>query len=357
MPRYLGRYAVILLWFASALPALAQAIEPRADIARVESLLQRARGSSDPALYKDIEAALARIDASGAAEPASAVLHAWYEMSQHNFKAALRLLEPLRAARRTDARALGLLADALVETGRYEEAVDVVQAMLDHYPGLPAYSRAAHLRYLYGDGDGALELSARALADAGADVPARAFVRLQRAEYLIALGQGARAQEDILAARSDAPAAAQSLLARLRMAQGRAGEAQALLAELLRRQPAPDTAYELYLAALAAGDRPAQRRMTVMLGAMARLESARLYRRSFAAFLSLQPQGQARALELARAEYEDRPDIYSELVLGEALFRSGAKAEAARVAASALRLGTPDPVFRQRVAALTAGQP
>ena len=53
----------------------------------------------------------------------------------------------------------GLLGDALMEQGRLAEAVAAYQRMVDLRPDLQSYSRVAHIRWLKGDLDGAIEVA------------------------------------------------------------------------------------------------------------------------------------------------------------------------------------------------------
>ena len=58
-----------------------------------------------------------------------------------------------------DVMIYGFLTDANVELGNYKDAETAAQSMLDLRPGnLPALTRAAYLRELFGDIDGSLEL-------------------------------------------------------------------------------------------------------------------------------------------------------------------------------------------------------
>ena len=57
----------------------------------------------------------------------------------------------------------GMLTDANIELGKYAEAEKSAQWMLDLRPGnIPALTRAAYLRELFGDIEGALELMQQA---------------------------------------------------------------------------------------------------------------------------------------------------------------------------------------------------
>ena len=52
---------------------------------------------------------------------------------------------------------MGVRVDALVELGRYAEAVTALQQMVDLRPDLESYSRVSYLRELHGDVPGAIE--------------------------------------------------------------------------------------------------------------------------------------------------------------------------------------------------------
>src|SRR5205807_8990054 len=52
--------------------------------------------------------------------------------------------------------AYGVLVDALVELGRYDEATAAAQVMTDMRPDLSSYSRISYLRELHGDTNGAM---------------------------------------------------------------------------------------------------------------------------------------------------------------------------------------------------------
>ena len=87
----------------------------------------------------------------------------------------------------------GVLVDALVELGEYEEAVQVCDDLLSIKPGLTSYARAAYLRELHGDTEGAMEAMELA-AEAG--TPGSN----ERAWTLYQLGQLYMANNDIIKA-------------------------------------------------------------------------------------------------------------------------------------------------------------
>ena len=75
----------------------------------------------------------------------------------------------------------GLLGDALMDQGRLTEAAAAYQKMIDLKPYYQSYTRAAHLRWLKGDLDGAIELTELAIQAASPRDPdsvAWAYTRL-----------------------------------------------------------------------------------------------------------------------------------------------------------------------------------
>ena len=85
----------------------------------------------------------------------------------HRFEDGRDLAERLIAQHPQNAYAHGILVDALVELGEYDDAVAASDAMLAIKPSLASYSRASYLRELHGDTDGAIA-AMRLAADAGA---------------------------------------------------------------------------------------------------------------------------------------------------------------------------------------------
>ena len=134
----------------------------------------------------------------------------------------------------------GMLVDANVELGRYDEAEEAAQWMLDLRPGnVAGLTRAAYLRELFGDVEGALELMAHgvdqvpprrdrgARLDPHADRAPRSWSRagVERAERLL---------DGALRAVPRLPLRAGGAGRSVRAAQGRSREAAALLRRALR---------------------------------------------------------------------------------------------------------------------------
>ena len=78
------------------------------------------------------------------------------KMSQHQFAEARDLAEKARQINPNNAYVYGVLVDANVELGNYEEAVVMSDKMQQLKPSLEAYSRASYLREIYGNYPGSI---------------------------------------------------------------------------------------------------------------------------------------------------------------------------------------------------------
>lgn len=85
------------------------------------------------------------------------VYKASVKMSQHLFAGAKEIAEKARIINPDNAYIYGVLVDANVELGNYEEAVRMSDKMQAIKPSLESYSRASYLREIYGDYPGAIE--------------------------------------------------------------------------------------------------------------------------------------------------------------------------------------------------------
>lgn len=88
------------------------------------------------------------------------------KMSQHQFAEARELAEKARQLNPDNAYVYGVLVDANVELGNYEEAVAMSDKMQQLKPSLEAYSRASYLREIYGQYSSSIEAMKLAV-DAG----------------------------------------------------------------------------------------------------------------------------------------------------------------------------------------------
>ena len=119
--------------------------------------IQKARESNEPEFYSLAEEVLNRAIKT---EPgnflAMAELGSVF-LSRHNFRDALELAQKTLDINPFSAYTYGVLVDAQVELGMYDEAIQSAQKMIDTRPDLSSYSRVSYIRELKGDTQGAID--------------------------------------------------------------------------------------------------------------------------------------------------------------------------------------------------------
>ncbi len=235
----------------------------------------------------------------------------------------------------------GLLGDVLMEQGRLDEAGDAYQTMVNLRPGMQSFSRAAHMRWLRGDGEGAVELM-RMAADAVSprDVEAAAWVHARLALYELQAGSvenALQASETGLRFQGDHAGA---LLARGRvlLATGRAQESILPLRQAVGRNPLPETQWVLAEALAASGRKNEARQVESDLVAT----GARRDARTLALYLATRGERTEQALDLAEGELALRQDVFTLDAHAWALAAAGHTDRARTVMAQALAAGTQD---------------
>ena len=204
--------------------------------------IRKARETSQPRYYLNARAAADLVFEREPENRLAKNLVATTLLNEHRFAEAATLSRAVLARDAEDLEAIGTLADALVDLGRYDEAKTFVDRLNDLKPGLPGYARAAHLRWLRGDSDGALESFRLAIA-AGNDPThpePRCWALTQAAQLFFLRGDYAGADAGYGAALKGCKDYVPALLGRGRaaLALGEAARAVALLEKAL-----PSTAH------------------------------------------------------------------------------------------------------------------
>jgi tetratricopeptide (TPR) repeat protein len=313
------------------------------------ALARRARETSVPAYYEQADEALDRALALAPGDFEAAKVRAWVRLGQHRFADALTLARELNTRAPDDVMVYGLLTDASVELGRYDEAERAAQWMLDIRPGnIPGLTRAAYLRELFGDLEGAREMMQMALDQTAAgETEDRAWMLTQLGHLHLFEGDLAKAERSLEEARRLFPGYHYALgnLARVRTAQGRHADAVALLRERQSAADHPENLYELAEALERAGRRKEARAAFAAFETRARAESAGAdnANRELVFYYVDHARKPAEALRLAEAEAAVRRDVYSLDALAWALRAGGRKAEARATLEKALAVGVRDP--------------
>ena len=320
-----------------------------AQLALASAELQAAAAGGDPDAYERARSAVAAAREAAPGDPRVDVVDGALSLSLHRFDDALRLGEAAVAALPRNPAALGVLVDAQVELGRYDEAAGTLQRMLDVRPALPALARTSYLRQLGGDLPGAVD-AMRAAVQAGSGDPVEVgVVSGLLGTLLLQAGDlpGARAAADDAVALAPDHVEAAVLHARTTAASGDPDAALAELEEVVARYPAPVATTWLADLRARTGDTAGAAEAERLVEGTARLQEAAGSVVDLELSLLLADAGDAdAALRRARAAHEARPDnVFTDDALGWALHTAGDDAEAVRQVDAALRRGTADPLL------------
>ena len=318
------------------------------------ALARRARETSDPAFYAQAEAALEKCLAVSPDDREALKLRAWVRLGQHRFAEARDLATALNKRVPDDLTVYGLLTDAQAELGNYAEAEAACQWMLDLRPGnVPGLTRAAYLRELFGDLDGALELMSAAYQQTPfSETEDRAWILTQLGHLHLAAGRPAEAETVLRRALDEFPGYHYALgqLASVRTAQGRHQEAADLMRRRYQAAPHPENLYEMAQALERSGQAAPARAAYAEFERVARaeMEQADNANHELVYYYADHASRPTEALALARKELVRRRDVHTLAAYAWALHASGRPAEAQRQMRQALEVGTRDPELRRR---------
>ena len=141
--------------------------------------LQKVRETGDPTLYTRTEDLLDRARKLQPQSPELFATRGTLALARHDFAAALGYGTRALASDPESARYHGIVGDAQIDLGMYDEAIDSYQEMVNDRPDFSSFSRVAYARELYGDPEGAIEAMKFAL-QAGSGTPENvAWARVQ----------------------------------------------------------------------------------------------------------------------------------------------------------------------------------
>ena len=316
-------------------------------VALATAYMSKARESGDTGYYLRAEAAVQRALEREPSSYEGLRTLAWIQTGKHEFRQALATAERLRAQRPDDPRVYGLLGDAHVELGEYDQAVEAFQQMVDLRPNLASYSRAAYMRELFGDPQGATELMAMAVrAGNGRDPEPLAWCLVQSGNLHFTQGDFSMAEAAYQRALAVFPQYYQALaaLGRVRGAQQRYPEAIELYRQAVTSVPAPDTVAALGDLLALTGKADAAEKQYALVEYIEHVNEVNqiTYNRQLALFYADHNRKLDEAVKLAEAELERRHDIYTYDTLAWGYYKKGRFADAGKAMEQALRLGTRD---------------
>jgi tetratricopeptide (TPR) repeat protein len=319
------------------------------------AFVAKARESFDPGFYKLADQCALSIEKRNPQSQEAILLRAYVLQNLHRFKESETL-----ARRLVQQRGLsfdyGLLGDALMEQGKLGDAVEAYQRMMNLKPDLHAYARAAHMRWLKGDLEGAIEAMQLAVGAASPnDAEFAAWVNTRLATYLFQAGKFDETEARCAFALSLQSDYAPTLLLKGKMllAQSQFPQAVDALRDATKLNPLPEYQWTLAEALRATGHENEASAVEAQL----RQHGASSDPRTLALYLATRHESPETALRLARAESDSRGDVFSHDALAWSLVAAGNLAEAQSEMQRALAEGTEDArlFFHAGIIALQAG--
>ncbi len=274
------------------------------------------------------------------------------EFAAHDFAAAREHAMQLAQLDPGKSYPYGMLGDALLELGEYEEAAVAYQQMERRGGGISegTETRQARLAQLRGDGARAKHHFTRALVLAlDLPLPPRetvAWCRWQLGETAFSTGDYETAERHYRDALTTFPDYYRALasLGRVRAARGDLAGAIEQYEHATRRLPDPEFVAalgDLYQLAGREKESAAQFALVEKIGHLSAANGA-LYNRQLALFYADHDMKAEEAYASAVKEYEARRDIYGADAVAWTALKAGRINEAQRAIEAALRLGTRD---------------
>lgn len=309
---------------------------------------RRARETSDVKFYAEAEETLKKSFAISPDNFDGKRIQVWLLLGKHEFAAAREEALKLNKRLPDDVMVYGFLTDANVELGNYDEAEKACQLMLNLRPGTtPAVTRAAYLRELFGDVDGALELMNMAFQSTSpSEAEDAAWILTQMAHLQLSAGNLADADKNVQQALALFPGYHYALanLAKVRIAQKRYEETVQLLQKRYDAAPHAENLFDLAEAQMLAGHTEEAKK------AFAEFEQKSLKETNLAdnsnhdlVFYYADYAGTPeKALEVAKREMARRRDIHTLDCYAWALYKNGQYSEARKQIEAALAVGVRD---------------
>jgi tetratricopeptide (TPR) repeat protein len=309
---------------------------------------ERARETSDVAYYVKAEDAVEKSLKLAPDNFEALKARTWVFLGKHQFADALKLAEQLKQRVPDDLQVYGFLVDSNVELGNYDKAEEAAQQMLDRRPGnIPAYTRAAYLRELFGLVPGALELMSSAYQRTPlSEVEHRAWILTQMAHLHLMTGNVENAEKFLDEALRLLPGYHYSLatLAEARTARQKYTDAVDLLKQRFEAAPHPENLFTLAEALKRAGQSEQARSAfsDFERKATAEMQSLDNANRELIFYYADYAEKPSEALKVAQLEITRRKDVHTLDAFAWALFANGQFTEARKHIDSALAVGIRD---------------
>ena len=322
--------------------------------AQVESLLastflQKLRETMDPVYLQRASALVDRMLTQDARSYAGLRLQNEIDMQRHNFPKVAERSTELLDRNPSDAGTVGMMGDALMEMGRYDEAGKAYLHMIALSPNMDSYNRLAYQRFVTGNTEEALSWMDQAVK-AGSKLPEHeAWCLTEFGDLLFKTGHN----DDARAAYREAIAAlpgyhrANASFGRFLAAQGDFSGAITRLKQAQASVPLPDYAASLAAIYVQTGQNAEAQQQLALIDAIDKLMvvNGETMNRNLAVILADEDRKLDRAIALAKAEFSVRNDVFTYDALSWVLFKQKRYEEAQAASRKAVAENTPDPIL------------
>jgi tetratricopeptide (TPR) repeat protein len=266
------------------------------------------------------------------------------QLSRHRFRDALEVARRARDERPGDAWNYGVMGDALLELGEYDQAFDAFDRMVTMRPSADAYARVSYARELRGDLEGALAVMLMAAeATTAHDLEAKAWYTAHTGELLLRVGRLDEAERAYRRAAYLFPRYPYAIvgLGKAAVARGDCDGALDIFLTQFRRTPTLDLAArvgDLYAARGNTTEAEHYYQVAEELAGpgIAQTDGA------LALFLAERNRKLPDAARIAQGVAATRNDIFTDDALAWALYKNGRISEAYVASQRAMRTGTRD---------------
>jgi tetratricopeptide (TPR) repeat protein len=307
---------------------------------------QRARETGDPVFYTKSEGVLREALILAPDDLLATSGLGSLALARHDFEQALELGERARDLSPTTSRNYGVIGDALVELGRYDEAFAAFDRMAELKPGLASYARVSYGRELLGDVDGAVEAMELAVDAARGSAEPAAWSMTQLGKIHFSVGSYDEAARWFDRALLALPGYVFALDAMAHVEAAKGNLAQAIQLELQAAETNPLPQFVATLGDLyeASGRRAEAGEQRELMDAIQSLLSENGVRTDLetAVYYADHDIRAEEALAVAEQAHRERPSVQADDALAWALYRNGRCEEALAASKRALRLGTVD---------------
>jgi tetratricopeptide (TPR) repeat protein len=175
-------------------------------LALTQAYIQEGRTTGNHAFYDKAALDLTdKILANDTANFEALCCKATVLLSQHHFMDGLIIAEQAQNINPYSAFIYGLLCDADVELGRYDDAVKMADKMISIRPDLRSYSRVSYLREIYGDMRGSIDAMKLAVSAGYPGLEQTEWARIILAHLYLSIGNLDSAEFEYRTALLDRP--------------------------------------------------------------------------------------------------------------------------------------------------------